>query len=305
MANSVINRSNIAAQLVPGLNKVFGVSYKDIDQEHKDLFEIENSNRAFEEEVMWTGLGTAPDKSEGAAVTFDDMRESYKARWTHKTIALAFAITEEAIEDNLYDTFSKTKAKALGRALATTLQIDAANVFNNGFSAGNYAGGDGVALFSASHPTIGAGNLSNTVSSDLSEAALENAMIALMAFQDDRGIIISAQAKSLHIPRQLVFTADRILFSDKRVGTADNDANSLRRLNYLPAGVICNHRFTDSNAWFIKTDVPDGTKMFNRVPVSTKMDGDFFTGNAMWKARQRYSLYWANWRGWYGSNGSS
>lgn len=302
--SGIITRANEAKELLPGLNAIFGLEYKSIDDEHTSLFEVENSERAFEEEVLFSMFGTAPVKSEGAGVQYDTAQEGYTARYTHNTVALAFAITEEAMEDNLYDTFAKVRAKGLARAMANTKQVTAANVFNNGFSA-SYVGGDNVALFSASHPTVGAGNQSNTVSADLSESALETASINISLFKDDRGILIGSMPVSLHIPPQLQFIAERILKSDKRVGTADNDANAMRNMGILSKGWSINHRFTDTNAWFIKTDVPNGTKCFVRVPLSTKMEADFDTGNIRYKARERYSFGWSNWRGFYGSNGSS
>jgi hypothetical protein len=301
---AVIVRSDIAAELEPGLNKVFGLEYKSVDNEHTNLFEMETSDRAFEEEVIFSLFGTAPIKNEGASVEFDTAQESWKARYTHATVALAFAVTEEAMEDNLYDTFAKVRAKALGRAMANTKQVICANVFNNGFSA-SYLGGDAVALFSASHPTTHDGNQSNTVSADLSETTLETAMITISLFEDDRGILIGSMANSLHIPPQLQFVAERILHSTGRVGTADNDINALRSTGMLPGGYHVNRRFTDTNGFFIQTDVPNGTKFFTRKPVQTKMHEDFLTGNLMYKTRERYSVGWSNWRRWYGSNGSS
>jgi hypothetical protein len=300
---AAINRGNISKQLVPGLNAIFGTEYGEIDNEHTVLFDTESSERAFEEELLWSGLGTAPGKSEGAAVEFDNAQELWTSRYTHETIALAFAITEEAMEDNLYDTFSKVRAKGLARAMATTKQIKAANIFNNGFST-SFAIGDGAALFSASHPTLGAGNLSNTVAVDLSETALENALINISLLVDDRNILIGAQGKSLHIPPQLQFVAHRILKSPLRQGTADNDANALKDMGLLRS-VHINHRFTDSNAWFIRTNVPNGSKYFERVGLSTKMDVDFHTGNMMYKARERYSFGVSDWRQWYGSSGAT
>jgi hypothetical protein len=299
-----LNRSNFGRELVPGLNALFGLEYGTVEQQHLPLFTVENSERAFEEEVLVTGFGTAPTKAEGAGVTYDSAQEAWSARYTHETIALAFAITEEALEDNLYDTFSKLRTKELARAMANTKQVKAANVFNNGFSA-SFLGGDGVALFSGSHPTVAAGNQSNTVSADLSETALENAVINIGLFKNDRGILIGARAKSLHIPPQSIFIAERILKSPARSGTADNDVNALKSMSSIPGGCFVNHRFTDTNAWYIRTDINNGTKMFNRVGLSTKMEGDFDSGNMRYKARERYSFGWSDWRGWYGSNGSS
>lgn len=301
-----INRANIAKQLVPGLNKILGCSYGEIDNEHTTLFDVESSDRAFEEQVMWSGLGNAPVKNEGAAVQYDDMTELWTARWTHDTVALAFAVTEEAMEDNLYDTKSKMQAKSLGRSMATTKQIKAADVFNNGFNTGAaFLGGDGVPLFSATHPTRLDGNQSNTTSADLSETSIEDALINISLFEDDRGVLIGSKEVSLHVPPQLIWTATRLLKSELRVGVANNDVNALKYNGVFAKGWHVNHRFTDSNAWFIKTDVPNGTQMFVRTPLQTRMEGDFDTGNMRYKARERYSFGWGEWRGWYGSNGSS
>ena len=304
-----INRASISKELLPGLNAVFGLEYGEVDNEHAPLFATENSDRAFEEEVLFTGFGSAPVKGEGAAVTYDDAQESYTARYTHETVALGFAITEEAMEDNLYDTFAKLRAKALARAMANTKQVKAADVFNNGFST-SYVGGDGAALFSASHPTIGAGNQSNLLSAaDLSEASLETALISISKIKDDRGILIGAQAESLHIPSDLVFTADQILNSTLSTtivnnATNVNDINSIRNQGLLPKGYFVNRRFTDTNAFFIKTNVPNGTKMFVRSPLQTKMEPDFDTGNLRFKARERYAFGWSDWRGFFGNAGA-
>jgi hypothetical protein len=309
-----INRSSIAKELLPGLNAVFGIEYTDVDNEHASLFDVENSDRAFEEEVLFTGFGSAPVKGEGAAVQYDDAQEGYTARYTHETISLAFAVTEEAMEDNLYDTFAKLRARGLARAMANTKQVKAADVFNNGFSS-SYLGGDGVALLSASHPTVGSGNQSNTLgATDLSEASLETALITIAKAKDDRGILIGLQAESLHIPPDLAFTADQILNSTLSTTTVTNsttgvtntnDINSIRNQGLVPGGFFVNRRFTDTNAWFIKTDCPNGTKMFVRAPLQTKMEPDFDTGNLRYKARERYSFGWSDWRGFYGSSGSS
>lgn len=304
-----INRASISKELLPGLNAVFGLEYGEVDNEHAPLFATENSDRAFEEEVLFTGFGSAPVKGEGAAVTYDDAQESYTARYTHETVALGFAITEEAMEDNLYDTFAKLRAKALARAMANTKQVKAADVFNNGFST-SYVGGDGAALFSAAHPTIGAGNQSNLLSAaDLSEASLETALISISKIKDDRGILVGAQAESLHIPSDLVFTADQILNSTLSTtivnnATNVNDINSIRNQGLLPKGYFVNRRFTDTNAFFIKTDVPNGTKMFVRSPLQTKMEPDFDTGNLRFKARERYAFGWSDWRGFFGNAGA-
>ena len=310
-----INRASISKELLPGLNAIFGLEYGNVDNEHAPLFDTENSDRAFEEEVLFTGFGTAPVKGEGAAVQYDQAQEGYTARYTHETVALAFAITEEAMEDNLYDTFSKLRARGLARAMANTKQVKASDVFNNGFSA-SYLGGDGVALFSTSHPTM-TGNQSNIIgSSDLSESSLETGLIAISKVKDDRGILIGAQAVSLHVPTDLVFVADQILNStmsttigvnptDTAVGATNlNDINSIRNQGMVPKGFFVNRRFTDTNNWFLKTDVPNGTKMFVRAPLATKMEEDFDTGNMRYKARERYSFGWSDWRGFFGANPS-
>ena len=303
---SILTRAQFAKQLVPGLNAIFGTAYKSIDNEHAPLFDIERSDRSFEEEVLMTGFGTAPVKSEGDQVFFDTASEAWTSRYTHETVAMAFAITEEAIEDNLYGTTGKMKANAMGRAMANAKQVKAANVFNNGFSTSSlYAGGDGKPLFASDHPTLAAGSQSNKVSSDLSETALEAALINISLTKDDRGLLIGARATSLHIPPQLQFVAHRILFSDLRVGTADNDTNAMKDMGLFSKGYTVNHRFTDTNGWFIRTDVPNGTKMFIRAPLATKDDVDFLTGNMRYKARERYSFGWSDWRQWYGSSGST
>ena len=303
---TILTRAQFAKQLIPGLNAIFGVAYKSIDNEHTPLFDVEKSDRSFEEEVLMTGFGTAPVKSEGDQVFFDTASEAWTSRYTHETVAMAFAITEEAIEDNLYGTTGKMKANAMGRAMANAKQVKAANVYNNGFSASSlYAGGDGQPLFSTAHPTLAAGTQSNRVSSDLSETALESALITISLTKDDRGLLIGARAVSLHIPPQLQFVAHRILFSDLRVGTADNDTNAMKDMGLFSKGYTVNHRFTDPNAWFIRTDVPNGTKMFIRAPLATKDDVDFLTGNMRYKARERYSFGWSDWRQWFGSSGST
>lgn len=302
--SSPINRAATPKQLEPGLNAIFGLSYGSIDNEHTPLFSVENSSRAFEEEVLMGAFGLAPTKGEGDAISYDSAQELWTSRYQHETIALAYAITEEAIEDNLYDAVAKVRAKALGRAMAVTKQTKAANVFNNGFSA-TFLGGDSVSLFSTVHPLSGGGTLSNRVAVDLSETALENAVINISLLTDDRGILIGAQPVSLHIPPQLQFVAERILKTDRQVFSADNTINALKSMGKLSKGWTINHRFTDTNAWFIKTDVPNGTKMFQRIGLSTKMEGDFDTGNMRYKARERYSFGWSDWRQWYGSAGST
>jgi hypothetical protein len=303
---AILTRAQFAKQLIPGLNAIFGTAYKSIDNEHTPLFDIEKSDRSFEEEVLMTGFGTAPVKTEGDQVFFDTASEAWTSRYTHETVAMAFAITEEAIEDNLYGTTGKMKANAMGRAMANAKQVKAANVYNNGFSTSSlYAGGDGKPLFATDHPTLAAGNQSNRVSTDLSETALESALINISLTKDDRGLLIGARAVSLHIAPQNQFVAHRILFSDLRVGTADNDTNAMKDMGLFSKGYTVNHRFTDPNAWFIRTDVPNGTKMFVRAPLATKDDVDFLTGNMRYKARERYSFGWSDWRQWYGSSGST
>ena len=297
-----INRAAISKELLPGLNAVFGMEYGEVNNEHEPLYEVENSDRSFEEEVLFTGFGTAPTKQEGAAVVYDDAGESFTARYTNETIALAFAITEEAMEDNLYDTFAKLRAKGLARAMANTKQVKAAKLYNEGFTT---AQGDGVSLFNASHPTVGDGNQSNIgTAAAISEASLESAVIAIQKFKDDRGILIGSSAVSLHVPIDLMFTADVLLNTPGIVGSADNDINSVRNLGVFPSGYFTNRRFTDTNAFFIKTDVPNGSKMFNRTPLQTKMEPDFDTGNLRFKARERYSFGVSDWRGWFGNQGA-
>ena len=297
-----INRAAISKELLPGLNAVFGIEYGEVNNEHEPLYEVENSDRSFEEEVLFTGFGTAPIKNEGAAVVYDDAGESYTSRYTNETIALAFAITEEAMEDNLYDTFAKLRAKGLARAMANTKQVKAAKLYNEGFST---AQGDGVSLFNASHPTVGDGNQSNTSTAvAIAEGTLEAAVIAIQKFKDDRGILIGSSAVSIHVPVDLMFTTDVLLNTPGIVGSADNDLNSVRNLGVFPSGYYTNRRFTDLNAWFIKTDVPNGSKMFNRTPLQTKMEPDFDTGNLRFKARERYSFGVSDWRSWFGNQGA-
>ena len=297
-----INRASIAKELVPGLNAVFGIEYGSVDEEHKPLYEIESSDRAFEEEVLFTGFGGAPVKGEGAAVVYDDASESYTARYTAETVALAFAVTEEAMEDNLYDTFAKLRAKGLARSMANTKQQKAADLYNNGFATNQ---GDGVPMFSAAHPVVGAGTVTNiTAAAAIAEATIEAAIIQIQKTTDDRGILIGAAAESLHIPTDLLFTADTLLNTPGSTGTANNDINAVRHLGIIPDGFYVNRRFTDVNAWFIRTNVPNGTKMFNRTPLQTKMEPDFDTGNLRFKARERYSFGVSDWRGWFGNQGA-
>ena len=305
-----INRASIAKELLPGLNAVFGMEYGEVNNELEPLFEIENSDRAFEEEVLFTSFGSAPVKGEGASVSYDDAQESYTARYTAETVALAFAVTEEAMEDNLYDTFAKLRAKGLARAMANTKQVKAANVFNNGFTD---TIGDATAFFNTSHPTVGDGVQSNLIAaSDISEATLETALTNVQKIKDDRGILIGASAVSLHIPVDSWAIADRILSSPGNTSASGGQAanpninaiNAVRHLGMLPQGYHINRRFTDTTSWFIKTDVPNGTKMFVRSPLQTKMEPDFDTGNLRFKARERYSFGVSDWRGWAGSQGT-
>ena len=302
-----INRASIAKQLLPGLNAVFGIEYGEVADEYSVLFEVENSDRAFEEEVLFTGFGTAPVKGEGAAVQYDNAQESYTSRYTAETIALAFSVTEEAMEDNLYDTFAKLRARGLARSMANTKQTKAADVFNNGFNT-SFTGGDGQPMFSASHPTVGDGNQSNLIGSagtvDLSEAALETALVSIQTIKDDRGILVGGNAVSLHVAPNNQFTADRVLNSPYQPNTADNNINAINHQGMIPQGYMVNKRFQDADAFFIKTDVPNGAKMFVRAPLATKMEPDFDTGNLRFKARERYSFGWSDWRGYFGSQGA-
>jgi len=308
-----ISRAQITKQLIPGLHEIIGLNYKSIDNEHKALFDEYKSERSFEEEVLMSGLGEAPIKSEGTGVAFDDAQEAWTQRYIHNTISLAFAVTEEAMEDNLYDTFARIRAEALGRSMASTKQQIAADIFNNGFNGTIAPMGDGEPLFDTAHPLVGGGTLSNAATTDLSETALENALIAIGAFVDDRNILVNAMPKSLHIPKELQFTAFKILKSDLSTTTVTNsttgvtnvnDVNALRAGGYFPGGVHLNHRFTDPDAWMIKTDVPNGFKMFVRMPLSVQDDGDFTTGNLRIKARERYSFNVTDFRAGYGSAGN-
>jgi len=297
-----INRASIAKELLPGLNAVFGIEYGSIEDEFKPLYEIESSDRAFEEEVLFTGFGAAPVKNEGGAIVYDDASESYTSRYTNETVALAFAVTEEAMEDNLYDTFAKLRAKGLARAMASTKQQKGADLFNNGFATNQ---GDGVPMFSAAHPVTGTGTVTNlTSAAAIAEGTIEAAIIQIQKTTDDRGILVGASGVSLHVPTDLLFTADQLLNTPGTTGGSNNDINAIRHLGVLPDGFYVNRRFTDVNAWFIKTDVPNGTKMFNRTPLQTKMEPDFDTGNLRFKARERYSFGVSDWRGWFGNAGA-
>lgn len=299
-----ISRAQLVKELEPGLNALFGMEYKNYDNEHTAIYDVESSDRAFEEEVMLSGFGEAPTKSEGAGVAYDDAQEVYTARYTHETIALAFSLTEEAIEDNLYDKLAARYTRALARSMAQTKQIKAASILNNGFSTS--VGGDGVTLFSTSHPTLGGANLSNTLATaaDLNETSIEQALIDIAGFTDERGLKIAVRGMKLVIPKELVFTAERIMKSTNRVATADNDINAIRNMGMLPQGYTVNNFLTDTDAWFIKTDAPNGMKMFNRVSMKTAFEGDFDTGNVRYKARERYSFGYSDPRGMYGSPGA-
>ena len=301
-----ISRAQLAKELEPGLNALFGLEYDRYENEHSEIFDEESSDRAFEEEVMLAGFSTAPSKSEGGAISFDDAQETFTSRYTHETIALAFSITEEAIEDNLYDRLAGRYTKALARSMAQTKQIKAAAVLNNAFTAGATAGGDGVALLSASHPTI-SGNQSNllSVASDLNETSLEQALIDIAGFQDERGLKIAVRGTKLIIPKELQFIAERVLNSNLRVGTADNDPNAIKNMGMLPEGASVNHFLTDTDAFFIKTDAPNGLKHFNRAAIKTAMEGDFDTGNMRFKARERYSFGFSDWRCLFGTPGAA
>ena len=300
-----INRAQLVKELKPGLNALFGLEYDRYENEHTEIFDTENSERAFEEEVMLSGFGQAPVKGEGAAVTYDTAQETFTARYSHETVALAFSLTEEAIEDNLYDSLSSRYTKALARSMATTKQVKAANVLNNGFST-SFPGGDGKPLMTTDHPTLSGGDQSNepSTAADLNETSLENAMIDISQFVDERGIKINVQARKLIIPPQLQFVAERVLKTPGRVGTSDNDINALSNMGMLPEGYVVNHYLTDTDAFFIKTDAPNGLKHFVRSPMSTGMEGDFETGNVRYKARERYSFGFSDWRGIYGSPGA-
>ena len=299
-----ISRQQLVKELEPGLNALFGLEYKRYENEHAEIFDTENSDRAFEEEVMLSGFANAAVKPEGSGVSYDNAQETYTARYTHETIALAFAITEEAIEDNLYDRLASRYTKALARSMANTKQVKAANVLNNAFNT-NFAGGDGVELCSAVHPTI-AGTYSNELatSADLNETSLEQSLIDIAAFTDERGLKVAARGMKLIIPSELQFTAERLMKSSGRVGTADNDVNAIASMGMIPQGYTVNHYLTDTAAFFIKTDVPNGLKMFVRSPIKTSMEGDFDTGNVRYKARERYSFGFSDARGIFGSPGA-
>ena len=299
-----INRAQLAKELEPGLNALFGLEYAQYENQHAEIFDTENSDRAFEEEVMLSGFASASVKPEGSSVNFDTATESFTARYSHETVALAFQITEEAVEDNLYDKISTRYTKALARSMAHTKQVKAANVLNNGFNS-SFTGGDGVELFSSAHPTT-SGNQRNELAtaSDLNETSLEQALIDIAAFQDDRGLKVAAKARKMIIPSALQFTAERLMASANRTATADNDINAVKSMGMMPEGYVVNNYLTDTDAFFIKTDVPNGLKHFQRAAVATSMEGDFETGNVKYKARERYSFGFSDWRGMFASEGA-
>ena len=298
-----ISRGQLVKELEPGLNALFGLEYKNYANEHAEIFDTENSDRAFEEEVMLSGFANAPVKAEGTGVSFDNAQETFTARYTHETVALAFAITEEAIEDNLYDRLASRYTKALARSMANTKQVKAAKVLNNGF--GTADGGDGKELLATDHPIV-SGTEQNelTTAADLNETSLEQALIDIAALTDERGLKIAARGMKLIVPSALQFTAERLMKSTHRVGTADNDINAVVSMGMIPQGYTVNHYLTDTDAWFIKTDVPNGLKHFVRAPLKTAMEGDFTTGNVRYKARERYSFGFSDWRGIFGSPGA-
>jgi hypothetical protein len=300
-----ISRAQLLKELLPGLNALFGLEYARYGEEHKEIYETETSERSFEEETKLSGFSAAPVKNEGSAIAYDNAQEAWTARYNHETIALGFSLTEEAIEDNLYDSLSARYTKGLARAMSYTKQVKAAAVINNGFSAA-YPGGDGVALFSASHPLINGSTNGNTptVAADLNETSLENAVIQIAAWTDERGLLIAAKPRKLIVPPALQFVATRLLETELRVGTTDNDINALKNNGSIPEGFTINHFLTDTNGWYLCTDVPNGMKHFIRTPLSNSMDGDFDTGNVRYKSRERYSFGWSDPLGMYGSPGA-
>jgi hypothetical protein len=301
-----ISRAQLAKELEPGLNALFGMEYARYENQHSEIFTTESSDRAFEEEVMLSGFGAAPTKSEGSGISYDDAQEAYTARYNHETVALAFSITEEAIEDNLYDRLGSRYTKALARSMAHTKQVKAAAILNNGFTGGAYAGGDGVALMSASHPLTNGSTFNNTpaVSADLNETSLEDALISIAGFVDERGLKVALRGLKLIIPRQLQFIAERLMVSNLRVGTADNDVNAVRSMGMLPEGYAVNDFLTDPDAFFVMTDAPRGFVHFERSALSTNMEADFDTGNMRFKARERYSFGFSDPRAIFGSAGA-
>jgi len=302
-----ISRNQLVKELEPGLNALFGLEYKQYENQSAEIYTTESSDRAFEEEVMLSGFANAYVKPEGSAVAFDNAQETFTARYTNETVALAFALTEEAMEDNLYDRLSSRYTKALARSMANAKQIKAAVPLNQGLpTTDNFDSGDAVSLFNTAHPII-AGTFSNTLSTqaDLNETSLEQAMIDIAAFKDERGLKVAAKARKLIIPSALQFTAERLLKSQGRVGTADNDINALKNMNMIPEGYVVNHYLSDTDAWFVTTDVPNGLKHFDRAPLKTSMEGDFDTGNVRYKARERYVFGASDWRGIFGTPGAA
>ncbi len=290
-----ISRAQMVKELIPGLNALFGLEYKKYTDEHTQIYETESSDRSFEEEVKLSGFGAAPVKAEGTAMAYDSAQEAFTSRYVHETIVLGFSLTEEAMEDNLYASLGARYTKALARAMAHTKQVKAASVLNNGFSAA-FPGGDGVPLFATNHPLVGGGVNSNrpVTGADLNETSLENAVIQVSQWVDERGLLIAAQPVKMVVPPQLMFVAERLLKTDGRVSTSDNDINALKNMGAIPQGYVVNHFLTDPNGWFLKTDVPNGLKHFNRVSMKTGTDGDFDTGNMRYKARERYSFGWSD-----------
>ena len=307
-----ISRAQLLKELLPGLNALFGLEYARYGEEHKEIYETEKSERSFEEETKLSGFGAAPVKNEGQAIAYDNAQEAFTSRYSHETIALGFSITEEAVEDNLYDSLSARYTKGLARAMSYTKQVKAAGVVNNGFN-GAYLGGDGVSLFGVNsssarvgHPLVNGGVNFNspTTGVDLNETSLENAVIQIAAWTDERGLLIAAKPRKMIVPPPLQFIATRLLETSLRVGTTDNDLNALKNNGSIPEGYVVNHFLTDVNAWFLCTDVPNGLKHFERTPLSNSMDGDFDTGNVRYKSRERYSFGWSDPLGMWGSAGS-
>ena len=300
-----ISRAQLLKELLPGLNALFGLEYARYGEEHKEVYETENSERSFEEETKLSGFSAAPVKNEGSAIAYDNGQEAWTARYNHETIAQGFSLTEEAIEDNLYDSLSARYTKALARSMAYTKQVKAAAVLNNGFSS-SYTGGDGVSLFSASHPLVSGGTNSNipTTAADLNETSLEAAVIQISLWTDERGLLIASKPKKLIVPPALQFVATRLLETELRVGTNDNDINAIKNNGSVSEGYTINHFLTDTNGWFLTTDVPNGMKHFVRTPLAQSMDGDFDTGNVRYKSRERYSFGWSDPLGMFGSAGA-
>ena len=300
-----ISRAQLLKELLPGLNALFGLEYARYGEEHKEVYETETSERSFEEETKLSGFTAAPVKNEGSAIAYDNAQEAWTARYNHETIAQGFSLTEEAIEDNLYDSLSARYTKALARSMAYTKQVKAASVLNNGFTTG-YNGGDGVPLFSTAHPLVSGGTNSNTpsVAADLNETSLEAAVIQIAAWTDERGLLIAAKPKKLVVPPALQFVATRLLETELRVGTNDNDINAIKNNGSVSEGYAINHFLTDTNGWFLTTDVPNGMKHFVRIPLQNSMDGDFDTGNVRYKSRERYSFGWSDPLGMFGSPGA-